>query len=125
MYKNKPVIFAYGYKKCNMEGQDTDKEKKSTRGVCPKGTRYGGRTKGTPNKVSGELRKRIASFLEERWDEAVNEWENIKEPKDKVKLYIELMAYVMPKLQSVTLEGSLNTSSSVEEDLKKLANDKE
>ena len=75
--------------------------------------------------MSGELRKRIASFLEERWDEAVNEWENIKEPKDKVKLYIELMAYVMPKLQSVTLEGSLNTSSSVEEDLKKLANDKE
>ena len=75
--------------------------------------------------MSGELRKRIASFLEERWDEAVNEWENIEEPKDKVKLYIELMAYVMPKLQSVTLEGSLNTSSSVEEDLKKLANDKE
>ena len=88
-----------------MEGQDTDKEKKSTRGVCPKGTRYGGRTKGTPNKVSGELRKRIASFLEERWDEAVNEWENIKEPKDKVKLYIELMAYVMPKLRSSDIDS--------------------
>lgn len=91
------------------------------RGGAPKGVRYGGRKKGTPNKVSGALRERIAKFLDDKWDEAEAAWDNIDEPKDKLKLYIELSAYVMPKLQSVQLQADVHTTNSVQEDLIKLA----
>lgn len=86
-----------------------------------KGVRFGGRKKGTPNKVSGALRERIAKFLDDKWDEAEAAWDNIDEPKDKLKLYIELSAYVMPKLQSVQLQADVHTTNSVQEDLIKLA----
>lgn len=101
-----------------------NEEIKKKRGA-PKGVRYGGRQKGTKNKVANPLREKIAKFLEDNWEEAENAWKSINEPKDKVKLYIDLSAYVMPKLQSIQLEADVKSTNSVQEDLISLSEEEE
>lgn len=88
----------------------------------PKGQpKLGGRVKGTPNKVKGELRARIALFLNDRFDEAIKEWEKITEPKDKLKLYLELAQFGIPKLQAVAVDATVTEKNTVEDTLKELS----
>lgn len=85
----------------------------------PKGSpKYGGRKKGTPNAVTKDLRERIAGFLTDNWEEAVASWSKIDDPKDKLKLYIDLANFGIPKLQAVSLEATVKKEDSVEEDLR-------
>lgn len=82
----------------------------------------GGRKKGTPNVISRDLRSRISIFLDSKWDDACKAWEEIQEPKDKLKLYIDLASFSVPKLQAVSLDATLKKEeSSIEEDLLKLS----
>ena len=46
--------------------------------------KIGGRKPETPNKVKKDLRTRISMFLEDNFDEAIDTWKGIKEPKEKV-----------------------------------------
>ena len=65
------------------------------------GNKYGGRQKGTPNKLTKELR----SVLKEV---TYNELENIEErldqlePKQRLELVVKLMPYVFPKIESAS-----------------------
>jgi hypothetical protein len=59
----------------------------------------GGRNKGTPNKVTTELRVRISNFLDAKFDTILDEFNEL-EPKDKVNLYLKLIEYVIPKMRS-------------------------
>lgn len=81
----------------------------------------GGRTKGTPNKRTYALRDKIREFSEENFDEVIEAWHRIDEPKDKIKAYIELTAYAMPKLQAIQVDANVSHQSDVEDDLRKLA----
>ena len=65
------------------------------------GNKYGGRTKGTPNRLTKELRTvlkdvvyRELESIELRLDEL--------DPKERIELTIKLMPYVFPKLQSIS-----------------------
>ncbi|MEY4126768.1 MAG: hypothetical protein RL737_957 [Bacteroidota bacterium] len=65
------------------------------------GNKYGGRTKGTPNRLTKELRTvlkdvvyRELESIELRLDEL--------EPKERIELTIKLMPYVFPKLQTIS-----------------------
>ncbi len=65
------------------------------------GNKYGGRTKGTPNRLTKELRTvlkdvvyRELESIEMRLDEL--------DPKERIELTIKLMPYVFPKLQSIS-----------------------
>lgn len=88
----------------------------------PKGTpKTGGRKPGTPNKVKNELREKIKAFAEENFEEVIAAWNCITEPKDKVKAYIDLCTYALPKLQAVQLDAHVSNVSSVEDDLRELA----
>ena len=65
------------------------------------GQKYGGRQKGTPNKLTKELRFYLKDViyseletLEERMDEL--------DPKVRIELLIKLMPYVFPKLESIS-----------------------
>ena len=60
----------------------------------------GGRTKGTPNKVTGELRELITDFLQNNWERVQSDFDNL-EPKDRLVFYERLLTYSTPKLQSV------------------------
>ena len=65
------------------------------------GNKYGGREKGTPNRLTQELRTvlkdivyRELETIELRLDEL--------DPKERIELTIKLMPYVFPKLQSIS-----------------------
>lgn len=88
-----------------------------------KGTqKTGGRKKGTPNVLTKDLRSRISIFLDQNWDEAVKTWRNIEDPKDKLKLYIDLVNFSVPKLQAVSVDATISKEkSSIEQDLLELS----
>ena len=43
----------------------------------------------------------IASFAEDKFPEIVEEFEKL-EPKEKLKFYIDILQYSLPKLQSIS-----------------------
>ncbi len=65
-----------------------------------KGKKTGGRTKGTPNEVTKELRERISTFLSDNWSLMESDFQKL-EPKDRYKFYKEIMSYGLPKFQSI------------------------
>ena len=81
----------------------------------------GGRQKGTPNIKSSSLRKRFQDFADENLESVIQAWNEIDDPKDKVKAYIEICAYALPKLQAVHLDANVTQVSNIEDDLKKLS----
>ena len=64
------------------------------------GNKYGGRTKGTPNKITSELRRTLKHIVDDELQILQN---NIKEllPKERLELLIKLLPYVLPKVQTV------------------------
>ncbi len=60
-----------------------------------------GRPKGSKNKAGGQLRDMITDFLEQRFEDVVNDFEQL-EPKDRIKVYTDLLQYGVPKLQAVS-----------------------
>lgn len=65
------------------------------------GKKHGGRKKGTPNKLTKELRSVLKEVI-------YNELENIDErfdqlePKQRLELVIKLLPYVFPKMESAS-----------------------
>lgn len=90
----------------------------------PKGLpKTGGRVAGTPNKVKYDLRQKIKDFADENFDEVIEAWRSIDDPKDKLKAYVDLCTYALPKLQAVQLDANIKRESDIEEDLKALSED--
>ena len=65
------------------------------------GKKFGGRQKGTPNKLTKELRTLLKDIL---YDELENLEEHLDElePRDRLEIIIKLMPYVFPKVQKVS-----------------------
>jgi hypothetical protein len=65
------------------------------------GIKHGGRKKGTPNKLTKELRSVLKEVI-------YNELENIEErldqlePKQRLELVVKMMPYVFPKMESAS-----------------------
>lgn len=73
------------------------------------GFKTGGRKKGTPNKAgNSELRHLITAFLNENIEQVIEDM-NALEPKDRVRFYLDLLQYGLPKLQSTHLDLTDNT----------------
>ncbi len=64
-----------------------------------------GKPKGAKNKTGLQLRETITDFLNDNFTKIVKDFNTLK-PKDRVKLYCDLLQYGLPKLQSVTLENT-------------------
>ena len=64
------------------------------------GKKYGGRKKGTPNKLTKELREVLKNVL---YNEIENIEESLKslEPKQRIELLVKLMPFIFPKITSV------------------------
>ncbi len=64
------------------------------------GKKYGGRKKGTPNRLTKELRTILKNVL-------YNELENIEahldslEPKQRIELLIKLIPFILPKVDKI------------------------
>jgi len=65
------------------------------------GNKYGGREKGTPNRLTKELRSILKDILYQELEE-VQERFKLLEPKERIELLIKLMPYVMPKVTSIS-----------------------
>lgn len=67
--------------------------------------RYGGRTKGTPNKTTAATKEVITNLLTQYSnDGTMSEDFNKLEPKDRLAIAEKLMQYVIPKIQSVAVD---------------------
>ncbi len=69
------------------------------------GNKYGGREKGTPNKLTKEIRKTLNDIVHKEL-EKVEENLNTLEPKQRIELLIKLMPYVLPKAESISESDS-------------------
>lgn len=79
------------------------------------GYKFGGRTKGTPNKITSERRKELDLFLENNFEEFENRMKAIENPADYCRLYIQLLNYVLPKISSVTIKDEPHRETLAEE----------
>ena len=59
-----------------------------------------GRKKGVPNKLTAELRELLKQFVEDNFSEAQKLWQRIPEGDKKLRLYLDIMSYVIPKPSS-------------------------
>lgn len=77
-----------------------------------------GRTVGTPNKVTRDVREAIATFAQDNV-EKMSEWLNqIDDPAKRLDLYLRALEYHVPKLSRA--EVSANVTVTAVEALKEL-----
>ena len=65
------------------------------------GKKFGGRQRGTPNKLTKELRAILKDVLYEEINRLPERLDEL-ETKDRLELLIKLMPFVFPKVQSVS-----------------------
>lgn len=91
--------------------------------VPPKGTRFGGRTKGVPNKTTAATKEIITNVLTEYSNSGKmgQDFDSL-DPKDRLAIAEKLMQYVMPKIQSVAVNlANADTKITIETQLRELA----
>lgn len=77
-----------------------------------KGIKTGGRSAGTPNKVSKEFRNVLSGIIENEINSIPEILKNL-DPKDRLEIIIKLMPYVIPKLESVSFENETQNKVSI------------
>lgn len=82
--------------------------------------RMGGRAKGTPNKKTQSMRALLARFCEEHYDDFVDTYERILNPKERCEIYLKAHVFVTPKLNSVDVDIK-NADNSFKSELEKMA----
>ena len=73
-----------------------------------------GRPKGSKNKAGEQLRASISGFLEQHFEQLVDDFALLK-PKDRIRVFTELLQYCVPKLQAVS--NSLEFEKMTDEEL--------
>jgi len=63
----------------------------------------GGRPKGKPNKITGDLREWISNFIDNNREQIQADW-LVLEPRDRIILFEKLLKYALPTLQATTLD---------------------
>ena len=65
-----------------------------------------GRPQKALNKVSRPLKMRISEFLEEHFNELPGIWQKLT-PQQRIKMFTELLPFVLPKVSSIDLDINL------------------
>jgi hypothetical protein len=65
-----------------------------------KGTRQNGRTPGTQNKTTKEIRETFKNLLENNLEQVQSDLDSL-EPKDRVLFLLKLTSFVIPTLRSI------------------------
>jgi hypothetical protein len=72
------------------------------------GQKTGGRTAGTPNKVSGELRNTLKAIVASELESLPQTLGELP-PRERLELVIKLLPFCMPKVESIS--GKYDASS--------------
>jgi uncharacterized protein YjcR len=75
------------------------------------GIKTGGRTKGTPNRTTNEIRERFQKLVDDNLTQLENDIKDL-EPKERIRTILELSKFVLPTLKATEL------TTSTENDLK-------
>jgi len=75
-----------------------------------------GRPPGIKNRVNEEIRTRINTFLDDHFETVQNDIMEL-EPRDRIKFYIELLQYGLPKLKQLELTNDPDVLSHEDLDL--------
>lgn len=67
----------------------------------------GGRPRGAKNKVTEQIRENFAKLVKSNLDKMASDLEEL-EPKERLKLIIELTKFIVPTLKSQELKTDLN-----------------
>ena len=62
----------------------------------------GGRPKGSPNKITAELRDWISQFVHDNKQQIQQDFDSL-EPKDRIMIFEKLLKYALPALQATTV----------------------
>ena len=65
------------------------------------GKKYGGRKKGTPNKLTKEIRTVLKNLIYKELDEIEDHLDSL-EPNQRIEIVIKLIPYVLPKVESIS-----------------------
>ena len=65
------------------------------------GIKYGGREKGTPNRMTKELRTVLKDILYQELEQIQEHLETLNS-KERVELLIKLMPYILPKVTTIS-----------------------
>lgn len=82
--------------------------------------RLGGREKGTPNKKTQSMRALLARFCEDKYEDFIETYERILNPKERCEIYLKAQAFVTPKLNAVDLDMK-SVDNSYKSELEKMA----
>ena len=66
------------------------------------GQKFGGRTKGTPNRNTDEIRQKFQLLIENNLTTLENDIKEL-EPKDRIKAILDLSKFVLPTLKATEL----------------------
>ena len=82
-----------------------------------------GRPKGSPNKITTELRTRINDFLSENWDIIEKDFKTLA-PRERAMLFEKLLQYCVPRLQSTDIDLTETlTDEQIDQIIEKLKQD--
>jgi Na+-transporting NADH:ubiquinone oxidoreductase subunit NqrF len=90
---------------------------KKTRAERPKGCTMKGRMTRVENVG---MENAIRLFINEKFAAAVQAWEEIDDPNQKVNTFIKLMEFVIPKKRAVEFKPEVDSENSLEARLSKL-----
>ena len=65
-----------------------------------------GRPKGSSNKSTAKVRKAYTKLLEDNLEQLKNDFKEL-EPKDRIKLFLDLSKYVIPQLKQTEFTGEI------------------
>lgn len=80
-----------------------------------------GRPRGTPNKITQDLRKWVTGFLQNRTEEIEKDWKAL-DAKDRVILFERLLKYSLPALQSNAINFESFSDTALDEVIERLKN---
>ena len=82
--------------------------------------KWGGRAKGTPNKISVNLKAILADKLESFVNNIDKELEQIKQPDKKVAAIAQLLPFIMPRYSSTAISADTERDINAEDFIKDL-----
>lgn len=87
------------------------------------GRKTGGRKKGTPNRVSGDMKAILAGFASEYYNsgEFEKDFKAMLDPKDRLEIFTKILPYFIPKMQAVQADINAGTKITIEDTLIRLA----
>ena len=77
------------------------------------GKKYGSREKGTPNKITSEIREKFILLVESNIDR-LQEDLNALEPIDRIRMIIGLSKFVLPTLKAIDINEKVDTPHPLE-----------